>query len=375
MRRVTFLIIVSSCMVWVLGLETMAKEPAIKGEIPIVKVKDELIPYLRLSSGKLFRAGNWQYLKDHTSAVSQTSSDGGKTWEPGGRINPGNYGPIARMPGYEIQLQSGPHKGRIVIPAYLLMRGIHPDWPGTLWATHKGELAYISGHTTVPEMSGSFFVYSDDEGKSWKASEGFVMGYFEDGHLGHWSCEEPAIAELKDGRILCFMRSATGRILKSYSSDAGVTWTKVQATDLAMSNSPSALATIPGTGDLVVVWNQMSADEIRAGFWRQRLSLAISKDNGDTWENFKTLELSAGLKDVKRVEPPEIQPMVRGPLGKDSASGELPDDYILFHYPTIWFSADNDKMFIIYKVLSKFIPLDRPNLCRRALPISWLYEK
>ena len=160
------------------------------------------------------------------------------------------------------------------------------------------------------------------------------------------------------------------------SSNGGVQWTKVQATDLAMSNSPAALATIPGTGDLVVVWNQMSAEEIRGGYWRQRLSLAISKDNGDTWENFKTLELPAGLKDIKRVKPPKIQPMVRGTLGKDSPVGDWPaDDYILFHYPNIWFSANNDKIFITYGVTGKFIPLGRPGRCCRVFPISWLYEK
>ena len=41
------------------------------------------------------------------------------------------------------------------------------------------------------------------------------------------------------------MRSTCGWILKSYSSDGGENWTKVELTDLAMSNSPAALKRLP----------------------------------------------------------------------------------------------------------------------------------
>ena len=133
MRRVTVLIIAGNCMLLTLGLDTMAKEPEIQGEIPFDKVKDELVTHLRLSSGKLFRAGDWQYLGD-TSQVSSTSSDGGKTWQDGAMINPNHYAPIQRISGYEIQLRSGPHKDRIIIPGFLMMKGRHPDWLGGLWA-------------------------------------------------------------------------------------------------------------------------------------------------------------------------------------------------------------------------------------------------
>ena len=192
------------------------------GEMPFAGVEAEQPQYMRLLSGKIFRENG-----NH----SETSADGGKTWQPGGRINPFNLG--GRLYDTEIQLQSGPHKGRILIPYYLGLYGKHPDYDcnergGYVW--WKGKLILLETHSHYPEMSGSFVCYSDDEGQKWNCSvgsggdmdaRGFMMGYIKDGHLGHWTCEEPAIVELKDGRILCFMRSTCGRILKSYSEDGG----------------------------------------------------------------------------------------------------------------------------------------------------------
>jgi hypothetical protein len=344
--------------------------------MPFAGGKDECPHYLRLSSGRVFRApGNY----------AEISSDGGKTWTQGGQICP--YGQLGgttialqlqklqldKLADTAIQLQSGPHKGRIVIPYYVQFDGEHPDYTREQrggYAIWKGKKIVLETHTHIPEMGACFVCYSDDEGKTWQASQGFMMGFLKDGHLGYWSCQEPVVAELKDGRILCFMRSTCGRILKSYSSDGGQRWTKVEATDLAMSNSPCALARIPKTTDLVLVWNQMSAAEICKGYRRGRLSIAISKDDGKTWENIKTLELSPGLKDVKRVDPPKLMPMVRGPSGPDQSLGDIPDGFLLFHYPTIYFSED--KMFIIYAVS----PPDGPGATsrNRVFPISWLYQ-
>ena len=40
---------------------------------------------------------------------------------------------------------------------------------------------------------------------------------------------------------------------------------------------------VPGTGDLLLVWNQASAEEIQNGLSRHRLSTAISNDGGASW--------------------------------------------------------------------------------------------
>jgi hypothetical protein len=303
-----------------------------KGEQPFADVEAERPNHLRLLSGKLYRER-----ADH----SETSTDEGETWQRGGRIKPFKLG--SKLNDVAVQLRSGTYRGRIVVPFYIGMYGNHPDYTTTGrggYAIWKGKKILLETHTHIPEISGSFVCYSDDKGQTWlscvsDSGRGFMMGYFKDGHVGHLTCEEPVVAELKDGRLLCFMRSTCGRILKSYSSDGGETWTKVELTDVAMSNSPCMLKRLPKTGDLVMVWNQMSAEEIRRGYRRGRLSLAISRDDGQSWVNRSTLELSPGLKPATHVEVPPLQAMVRGASGPDTVMSELPDGFTHFHYPNV----------------------------------------
>ena len=357
--------VIMACLPIGRGPVAAADLPA--GELPFANVKDERPHHLRLLSGKLFR---------ERANHSETSADEGKTWQPGGRINPFKLG--WKLDGVTIQLQSERYKGRIVIPFYLGMYPNHPDYTTTGrggYVIRKGKKILLETHTHIPEMSGSFVCYSDDEGKTWRScvndnARGFMMGYFNDGHMGHLTCEEPVVAELKDGRLLCLMRSTCGRILKSYSEDGGEHWMKVQATDLAMSNSPCMLKRLPETGDLVLVWNQMSAAEIRKGYRRGRLTIAISRDDGQTWINRRNLEVSPGCDpNVTHVEPPPLEAMVRGPSGPDEIMSEIPDGFTHYHYSTVFLSED--KIFINYSVS----PVEGRGESRwRVFPVSWLYE-
>jgi hypothetical protein len=130
---------------------------------------------------------------------------------------------------------------------------------------------------------------------------------------------------------------------------------------------------LPDTGDLLIVWNQNSREEIRRGFRRNRLSAAISKDGGHTWEHFKTLELSAGLDDVARV-PPEY-PV--SPVRARRDVGHLPDDYIQFSYPNV--DVVDDKVFIRYYrrwwvVNDKGQAKMPKHPIMRIYPVEWFYE-
>lgn len=341
------------------------------GEKPRGNSADELTENqrcLRLLSGKLFK---------YDDSRSYTSADEGETWIEGGDLI--SYRGLGAVGGSalqraDIQILQGTYRHRIVIPFYLEMDGHHPDYSRQQrggYAIWKGKKVLLETHTHVPEMAGTYMNFSDDEGKTWTFSKGFLMGYFQDGHLGHWSCEEPVVAELKEGRLLCFMRSTCGRILKSYSADGGESWTKVAITDLAMSNSPCRLNRIPGTGDLVLVWNQMSTEEIRRGYRRGRLSVAISRDDGNTWERFKTLVQSPGVEPVTRVSPPPLTAMVRGGSGPDEVMDELPDDFVHFHYHEVYFSADGERFFVFIRVGT---PAGAQKPIWRTYPTNWLYE-
>ena len=222
------------------------------GELPFSGVMEERPHHLELISGKLFKVSTLRVAEE---GYSYTSDDEGQTWQRGGPTvycrGLTDVGGSMTFQRSAIRVQDGKHRGRIVLPYYLEMDGAHPDYSRKQrggYALFKGKKITFETHTYVPEMAGTFFLLSDDEGKAWKKSKDYLVGYFKDGLMGHMSCEEPTVAELKDGRLLCYIRGTCGRILKSYSSGGGESWTKVDLTDLAMSNSPVMLKRLPRRG-------------------------------------------------------------------------------------------------------------------------------
>lgn len=266
----------------------------------------------------------------------------------------------------------------------------NPKFPGHFYeavlakGTWKGKPYSIEGYQHLPEIYMSFVVYSDDEAKTWKLVEGYykapmaLFGWFDsqgvvNGLGGHWSFGECTIAEAKNGTVLVFGRSEVGRIVYTSSSDGGATWNALLPTELANSGSPPFLTRIPKTGDLLTVWNQVSHEEIRPGYRRGRLTAAISKDNGLTWTNFKTLELSEGLDDVARIPPEYPISMVRA----RPYVGELPNDFSYFHYPNISFSGD--RVFIAYLRGGPQLGIAEQKLGEqrdilRVYPVEWFYK-
>lgn len=118
--------------------------------------------------------------------------------------------------------------------------------------------------------------FSDDNGKTWRKSK-------TDLDLPESGADEPGLVELKDGSVLMIIRTELGKIYKSYSHDSGFTWTNPEATALTSPSSPATIKRIPETRDLIIVWNN-SLDK------RVPLTVAISRDEGKTWQNFKNLE-------------------------------------------------------------------------------------
>lgn len=243
-------------------------------------------------------------------------------------------------------------------------------------------------------LQNSFFIFSDNDGRSWQRSLTDLAVPLTDGDGTEyaWSCfEEPTIAELRDGRLLCFGRTRLGQLFKSYSSDRGLTWTKPVPTGLASSNSPAVLRNIPGTNDLVCVWNHVSGQEIDDHLGRMRLSCAISKDDGETWENFKNLE---SLDDVGKIEPPVNGFSVDGGSEKDAISrrcrgfstGTLehyPEEvssryprwpgYVHNEYPSVTFTSSG-KVVFAYNVNDAFLAGLPTGYKIKVEPVSYLYE-
>jgi hypothetical protein len=232
-----------------------------------------------------------------------------------------------------------------------------------------GESVQIEGHGHHPEFEVGYCYYSDDEGKTWSRSIAEILCYLSDGWENFNTCDEPALDQLPDGRLLMLIRTPLGRLFRAISEDDGTTWSVPGPTQLAADFSPCALKRIPKTGDLLCVWNQASADEIRRGLRRQRLSAAITRD-GDTWQHFRSVEWHPSVPEAGRIEPePKLQ-LARAL----SHVGELPAGYGFSTYPTIAFH--NDEVLITYAHGVGRRPSEVTSKVKhRILPLRWFYEK
>ncbi len=130
--------------------------------------------------------------------------------------------------------------------------------------------------------------YSDDSGESWKRNTTILIPKKPDG--SRLIAQEPGLVELEDGRLMMFIRSDAGAQLFSFSKDKGETWSEPVKSPLQSPVSPATIERIPSTGDLLVAWNNHeNIDESLKGK-RTPFAVAISKDEGTTWTNLKTLE-------------------------------------------------------------------------------------
>jgi len=300
------------------------------------------------------------------------SADDGTTWSEPVKIT--LDGVTQALRGALFNLRDG---ARTVWIAYSQFLGSRFDRRGASWGSF-GSVRFqteTEGHFPLAEVGRAY--YSDDSGRSWQPCDGWIMGWRES---GAWTdaFTEPDAVELSDGRIFCVGRTLTGRLYRALSPDRGHSWWPgAQPLPLMSSYSPARICRLPETGDLMLLWNQHSRAEIRRGFRRSRLSTAISRDEGETWEYFRNLEAIRCMADTTRVPvESDLTPVV----GDDDV-GELPEDYANFHYPAI--AVVDDEVFINYPYNGFRVGKDADGapavepVCgarTRILPAAWFYE-
>ncbi len=125
---------------------------------------------------------------------------------------------------------------------------------------------------------------SDDDGRTWRRSEPLAEPVKTDGGK-LVMLQEPGVIELNDGRLLMFIRTYAGVQYYSYSEDGGETWRAPFPSDITSPRSPASIERIPGTGDLLLLWNDNGIDSSWTPF-----NVAISRDEGRTWEGRNVLE-------------------------------------------------------------------------------------
>jgi sialidase-1 len=202
----------------------------------------------RLQSGRIGLCYARKNSESDCALYWRTSANEGGTWSAEVRVSPA-WGYGGTGPDAVVQLSSG----RVIVPGYRTA-----NWQ-------------LEWHFTGQVC------YSDDEGKTWQYAQPIEVP-------GGRTCEEPAVVELKDGRLLMYIRTHIGPIFQCLSSDQGATWSVPRPTTLAHPTSPMQLRRLPSTGDLVCVWNNSLQH-------RYPLTSAISRDEGQTWENYRDLEV------------------------------------------------------------------------------------
>jgi hypothetical protein len=130
---------------------------------------------------------------------------------------------------------------------------------------------------------GDLYCYnSDDNGMTWHSGDtvpdttGIIT-------------QEPGLIELKDGRIMMFIRAGGGFQQLSYSSDRGESWSHIETSKIPSPVSPATIEKIPGTDDWLMVWNNNDGTVEKIRGKRTPLTAAISKDEGKSWKFIKNI--------------------------------------------------------------------------------------
>ncbi len=91
---------------------------------------------------------------------------------------------------------------------------------------------------------------SDDCGLTWRQSHDQV-------DQPKRGAMEPEVLELASGKLLMIMRTQLGTIATATSSDGGEHWSAPAQLSLKAPEAPATIRTIPSTGDLLLVWNNV----------------------------------------------------------------------------------------------------------------------
>ncbi|MCA9078344.1 MAG: exo-alpha-sialidase [Planctomycetaceae bacterium] len=212
---------------------------------------------VRLSDAEiLFGYVGWDS-NSQRNVFLKRSTDNGETWSEQVQVSePGWYCNNADR---AMRLSTG----RVLIPAH-----------------GPFEKEYVGGTTYRGGDLHSFVFYSDDGFRTWKRSSDSMTA------PGR-GCHEPTIVELNDGRLMCFLRNTNECLYRSYSDDGGEHWSTPQPTELPAPESPSCVKRIPGTGDLLLVWNNVAS---KSNWPRTPLTAALSHDEGETWKHYQDID-------------------------------------------------------------------------------------
>ncbi|WP_437223665.1 exo-alpha-sialidase [Planctomicrobium sp. SH661] len=219
------------------------------------------VSLLRLQSGEIALIYLSKISPSDCRPDMRISTDEGKTWGEPVKCITDEVDYYVLNNGRAVQTR----EGRLVLPVCLhrTLADKKNDWAGEL-------MCY----------------FSDDKGKTWKRSKSVFKGFVNGNRA---TVQEPGVIELADGRLMMFIRASVGSQMLSYSEDGGNTWSDPVPSNIISPLSPASIKRIPKTGDLLLVWNNHAGIAPELKDFRTPLTVAISKDDGKTWEAVKNV--------------------------------------------------------------------------------------
>ena len=178
-------------------------------------------------------------------------------------------------------------------------------------------------------------MFSDDNGDSWQFSENNIKIAAHTPNNTRYGGVEPALIELKDGRIWMLIRTRLGHLYESYSLDAGSSWQPPKRTNFISSDSPATTVRL-SDGRIVIFWcSNQRWDDPRsyAMGGREVLHAAISADEGKTWKGFREIlvvSTSGSKKGDRGTSYPSAVETNQGKLAVIAGQGEAQRAIVLF---------------------------------------------
>eukprot|EP00238_Polyblepharides_amylifera_P000646 CAMPEP_0196570914 /NCGR_PEP_ID=MMETSP1081-20130531/1069_1 /TAXON_ID=36882 /ORGANISM="Pyramimonas amylifera, Strain CCMP720" /LENGTH=419 /DNA_ID=CAMNT_0041887605 /DNA_START=333 /DNA_END=1592 /DNA_ORIENTATION=- len=172
-------------------------------------------------------------------------------------------------------------------------------WSGEWLLPFWRESALISSHTPACKAlkghPSAGVLRSFDRGKTWTA-HGKLMRH------DTWLIEN-TLAELRNGTVLMLFRTRIGQLYRSLSKDRGLTWSDAAPLGHPMLPNPNSkvdVISLHPSGVLALVFNDhakppgLPGPLINCVKCRTNLRVALSFDDGNTWDRVATIEDQIG---------------------------------------------------------------------------------